>query len=234
MNSHYITRRRFATLCLVTIILLLSLSCSNQNGASDSGYKTFAFQKDDIRFKQDGIYSRGEILFDQPLFTFEYPGSFEVANETKPRKDTNVVIIRQREPVPGAKYMDESVINVHIFKPGSFYPGVIDSETRIDSILKDLAKNPNIDNYKIIERKSITVSGIPAEYFSYTIDSSFNGKRMESSDRSIVWMIFNYKDFVWEISLASPPDQIQENGTYFAHLIETFRFLPPYPDGLKQ
>jgi hypothetical protein len=89
---------------------------------------------------------------------------------------------------------------------------------RIENSVKSLVKWPH---FIILERKTITISGIPAEMMSYKIDGVFYGpKLLYQTD-----IAFDYAEKKWDIDLSADialTDMVKED---LQHVIDTFKIL---------
>jgi hypothetical protein len=211
----------FAVLVLFAMIALTIIGCKNI-----SDYDAFSFKKDDIRFIMGGV------MLEHPLFTFEYPANFILEDLNKMHdlkydiRTTEVGF--SRHGTDNSKYLDESVINIQVFKPEYVgLPGVIDAKTGIEYTINALNKS---GNFKIMERGQKVVAGLSGEYIDFISYSNIGNLR---TDREIRTVYFDYKYFIWWVEMMSPLEVAQKERPYFEHLLQTFKFLAPYPEGLN-
>ncbi|MBN2543352.1 hypothetical protein JXI42_10850 [bacterium] len=94
---------------------------------------------------------------------------------------------------------------------------------RIDAVLKGQAK---WDNFQLLERSPITVSGVEGELIIYLVDKLMpipveDGKNLEYVRAAY----FDYNDLTWKIVAKCNQDIQEEVTAYFNHIIETFKIL---------
>jgi hypothetical protein len=221
INKHL---KYVSILLLFIMIINLISGCENQ-----SGYKTFSFKKNDIRFIIGGV------ILEHPLFCFDYPQDFNFLdmNGLQDFKynpgDTQVDFSRHGSS--NEKYLDESNISIEVFKPGySGFPGVIDAKTGIEYTINGMNARNVENSFRLLEHNSKEVAGIFAEFIDYLVFQNVGELNLDHETRMV---IFDYKGFIWEISIYSPIEQAQKEGHYFDHLLQTFKFLAQYPEGLN-
>jgi hypothetical protein len=93
----------------------------------------------------------------------------------------------------------------------------------IEEVLKDMAK---WENFQLLERSPITVSGVEGELIVYLVDKLMP---VPVEDGKNLWYIrvayFDYNDLTWEIEMKCNQDIQEEVMAYFNHIIETFKIL---------
>jgi hypothetical protein len=116
-----------------------------------------------------------------------------------------------------------SVISVYISNFKIYYGESYSATDDIEEVLKDNAK---WENFQLLERSQITVSGVEGELIVYLVDKLMP---IPVEDGENLWYIraayFDNDDLTWEI-VAKCNQNIQEEVTaYFNHIIETFEIL---------
>lgn len=211
------TKRWYYILNAIMIAVLMTTGCSNS--AHNCSYKEFAFHKDDVRFRLGGV------ILEHPLFTFEYPQCFNLIDlNVLPDivYDARVTEVRfTRQGTGELKLLPVfSSIDVKVYKPGLY--GDTDARTAIE---KELSYYENDENFKVLERKSISVAGLSAEYVSFSTSMPYSNPSIPTHNRLVRLVAFDYAGFVWKIELACFEEEIQETQAYFDHLLDTFRIL---------
>jgi hypothetical protein len=216
---------------LVTIFIALQILLIGCAPASTTNtYNTFYFKANNLRFKYGGI------SLEHPLFTFEYPSIFEptgveTLNDFPPepptfvRWITDVTFQRETHNI----FYDSLGVDVYAF-------GALEYANSEDFINKYLSKmkREDPDNFKIIENISSTFQDIPATYLTYSYQTdNLSTKYYSFSSRYDRMVVFDYKGVFWKIYAFGDQNNSEEMNTYFQHLLDTFKFLPPYPEGLN-
>jgi hypothetical protein len=203
---------RLSLILLVAIIVLLFTGCLENTDShtvtTAIDYKTFTLKSDDINVR----------YFKQPLYTFEYPPEFNLADENLSNMphiysdQTRIYFTIQQYHIP------ESQLTITVQTPGQLEyknaQGKFEYTRSLFSTADDLST------------KQIKVSGISSFYLKAFLshgDSEYYSK-YKSSHR---YSIFDYKGLIWEISLVwvyqdTEPLEVQQ---YFNHIIETFKIL---------
>lgn len=161
-------------------------------------------------------------------FTFEYPRSFYEVDTTYGFPESNITGVRFfRQGTEELKLLPVvSSISVIVEKPASW----LDTDAR-DAIENELSDYENDENFKILERKSISVAGLSAEYVSFSISRLFRNSSSPTHNRLVRFVAFDSKGsllkqgLVWKIELVCFEEEIQETQAYFDHLLDTFRIL---------
>lgn len=116
-----------------------------------------------------------------------------------------------------------SSINVIISNYKVYHGESYTATDRIEAVLKGMVK---WENFQLLERSPITVSGVEGELIVYLVDKLMpvpveDGKNLEYVRAAY----FDYNDLTWEI-VAKCNQDIQEEVTgYFNHIIGTFEIL---------
>jgi hypothetical protein len=210
-------KRWYYILNAIMVAVLMTMGCSNS--ARNCSYKEFAFQKDDVRFRLGGV------ILEHPLFTFEYPQCFNLIDpNTMPdiEYDTRVTEVEFTRQGTGElkRIPVKSSISVRVYKPGLY--GDTDAKTAIENELSGYEAD---ENFKGLERDSISVAGLSAEYVRFSISRLFRDRGSPTHNRLVRLVAFDYAGFVWKIQLVCFEEEIQETQAYFDHLLDTFRIL---------
>lgn len=204
-------------LLIPLLAVLMTIGCSNS--ARNCSYKEFALHKDDVRFRLGGV------ILEHPLFTFEYPQCFDLIDlNVLPDivYDTRVTEVRfTRQGTGELKLLPvKSSIDVKVYKPGLY--GDTDARAAIE---KALSYYKDDENFKVLERKSISIAGLSTEYVSFSISRLFRDSSLYTHNRLVRLVTFDYRGFVWKIELVCFEEEIQETQAYFDHLIDTFKIF---------
>jgi hypothetical protein len=211
------TKRWYYILNAIMIAVLMTMGCSNS--ARNCNYKEFALHKDDVRFRLCGV------IIEHPIFTFEYPQCFNLIDLNGLPDivyDARVTEVSfTRRGTGELKLLPViSSISVKVYKPGLY--GDTDARTAIE---KELSYYEADENFKVLERGSINVIGLSAEYVSFSTSRLFRDRSFPTHNRLVRLVSFDYAGFVWKIELVCFEEEIQETQAYFDHLLETFRVL---------
>lgn len=212
------TKRWYYILNAIMIAVLMTMGCSNS--ARNCSYKEFAFHEDDVRFSVEG-----HVIHEHPLFTFEYPQCFNLIDLNALPDivyDTGVTDVSFiRRGTGELKLLPvETSISVIVEKPASWR----DTDARA-AIEKALSYYEADENFKVLERESISVIGLSAEYVSFSTSMPYSNPSIPTHNRLVRLVTFDYAGFVWKIELVCFEEEIQETQAYFDHLLETFRVL---------
>jgi hypothetical protein len=196
--------------------------CKVSNDAYQTGYTFFKFKEDDIRFRL-----RGNVIYEHPLFTFEYPRSFGLVDYNKidfglVNNITELWFTRPGKNKPDSLFLSEIRIQVH--KP---WPG----QENIDSVIAAKMKEHRNDaNFNILEEGNKIVSGNNANYVYFLCyhpdDISLNLPLYDRIDR---FLCFELKGFLWTIEMVTFKDEDEEVAPYYQHLIDTFTITNDKP-----
>ena len=193
------------------------ITCS---GCIFSEYKTYTLKKDDVRFRLGGT------VLEHPRFTFEYPNKFQLLDLNKAwdiEYQTRITLIEFHRQEPGETIGSE--IDVAVFKPELELDDFI-STAFLNAVLTTTSTNYTISNLEILVEKTVTVSGIPADYYICKLGREIqNGNEKAPSSYIFLLTYFEYADLRWEILLRSYEEYTKEMTTYFDHIIETFKIL---------
>ena len=116
-----------------------------------------------------------------------------------------------------------SSINIGISNYKVYHGESYTAADRIEAVLKGQAK---WENFKLLERSPITVSGVEGELIVYLIDKLMP---IPVEDGKNLWYLriayFDYNDLTWEIEMKCNKDIQEEVTAYFNHIIKTFEIL---------
>ena len=211
----------FSTL-IILLSINLAISCNNNN----CDYKLFAFKEDDIR-----IRVIGGVILEHPLFTFEYPRCFELIDLNRMPDIahyrsyvTDVTFLRRVED----KLFFEEFISVVVHRPGVW--GDTDAKTYINNVINMYSSPPDYENFQLIQKTSINIDGLPAEYISFSYHTpTSEGTSYPPYDRVVRLVSFDYDGFLWKLRFDCYTESAEETELYFNHLIETFEFIEKEP-----
>ncbi len=116
-----------------------------------------------------------------------------------------------------------SSISVYISNFKIYYG---ESYSSVDYIERLLEGEAEWENFQLLERSPITVSGVEGELIVYLVDKLMpipveDGKNLEY----VRAVYFDYNDLTWEIIAKCNEDIQGEVTTHFNHIIETFKIL---------
>jgi hypothetical protein len=206
------------TICICLLAAILS-GCG-------TGYKTFAFKDNDWRFEvpnsATSLYT--PVIFEHPLFTFEYPSSFNsrVTGKGPLVKDPLVTSLRFTRNERGMVSREEIYFEVKKMNRVEYQEDTA-GKAVVDNVIARNSASSNHNNLRVIERRIVDIGGIPAEYAAYTYLGS-----SEAGDMVVMLAAFYSAGFIWQISLECYAENAAETAVYFNHLLETFQFLEPY------
>lgn len=190
-------------------------------------------QPNDVIWEEVTVYNRlGDYSLEYPAhykkhnldnLGFEIPYSllsFESPSENLTTEVFNPETAKM-ETVAGEP--GKSFISVYISDFKAYYG---DSYSATDSIDEILTDNARWENFQLLGRSPVTVSGIEGELVVYLVDKLVSTP-VEDSDK--IWYVravfFDYNGFTWEIAAISD-EYIQERvNIFFNHAIETFEIL---------
>lgn len=203
--------RKLAILSLGLAIIMGIVSCSN----SESGY---------LHLEADN-----EICH----ISLEYPGRYDRVDveETIERWGFYVVYFELDEKeqpmiVPGAG------TQMVTYVPGSMEINIYDASPRnvmaLDEIERELKAQQRWPGFELLERTTITVGAINAEY-AFSVNNTlhiFPAEPGEDPPPRYIWEVyFDYNGLIWNMSAFSEESMVESVGADFEHLLTTFKIL---------
>jgi hypothetical protein len=227
MKTTDLNRRRLFNIQLLALLstLIFLVPCISCNippitvspTTESCSYKIFTLSNDDIRFKLDGY-----IFQEHPLYSFEYPGCYDLVKGpgTDFGKRVTVTMFTRDGQGELKKITDKSMINVRVMDLGQLNP-----LATIDDLI---SRQTSDQTFKVLERKSIEVNGIQAEYYAFRYTQAavpFNYTTVPSYEVLVRFACMDYKGFRWEIVFNGFEEEDQETSIYYQHLLDTFKIL---------
>ncbi|MFC2003978.1 hypothetical protein ACFLUK_00315 [Chloroflexota bacterium] len=221
---------------LVIVSLMTSPGCRRFKSINDEGIESF------IEDAGEG-YKTITVITEQYSFSFEYSTFYEkVGPEViDPEFTIPDTFVSFRAPetqvkliAPSGKDDIKTVttsfipahIAVHIYDPT--FNGQSPSYNSTDRMNKHLEGESGHDNFKLIDRKLITVAGIEADYAKWEV-GWFNlfAEKSDEPPLEYRWNVyFDYKGLIWWIkALSSGPEYRDRIDADFEHILETFKIL---------
>jgi hypothetical protein len=158
----------------------------------------------------------GEVLdFDIPftLLILNGPIITETAEVFDP--DTGIITVVGNT---GSSIISISISNYKIYFGESY-----SATEKIEAVLKGEAE---WENFQLLERSPITVSGVEGELIVYLVDRLMPIPVEDGENLEYVRAVyFDYNDLTWEIEMQCNQDIQEEVTAYFNHVIETFEIL---------
>jgi hypothetical protein len=194
-------------------------------GGCGSGYKTFAFKDNDWRFDVPAaattLYT--PVILEHPLFTFEYPSSFSsrVTRGGPMVKDPLITSVRFIRNEKGMVSREEIYVEVKQLNRTEYQEDTVAEEV-VDNVIARDSASSNHDDLRILDRRTVTVNGIPAVSVAYTYLWSSEG------DMVVMFAAFYHAGFIWQISQECYAENAEEAAVFFNHLLDTFQLLEPY------
>ena len=200
---------------LITALLLITVTLSACTTDDFSKYTRFLFKEDDIRF------TRGGVDIGYPLFTFEYPQPLRYLLPNPELLPAEGVI------VSFAHDRSNSDIYIEAMKPNP-RANILNADSIIENTFT-IQRQPG-DKFEVMDRSVINIGGQEAEFLTYSYD--MNTETLKEVILRVV--AFDYQGYVWKIQLFCKQEHYETMAPGFQHLLDTFEFLAPYPEGLKQ
>jgi hypothetical protein len=214
IKNNFTGRYYFLILFLLTIAMLI-VSCNSNH--EKTGYAVFKFKEDDIRFKL-----KNDIIYEHPLFTFEYPRSFGFLDMNGLDFGFSPGITEvefNREGKGELEYLFSSNITVQVCKEG-FYEGETDPDS---SVALKVNEHITDANFKVLQEGLQTISGNDAKYVYFLCyhsgDISWSNPLHDRIDR---FSCFELNGFLWKIEMLTFQEEDAEVAPYYQHLLDTF------------
>jgi len=189
------------------------------------GYITMTVITDNysFSFEYSTFYERREPRNTRPEYTLTHTYTFLTAPKAKVDlvlpSGSNKVRTRTVTFIPASIVID-------IYDPT--LDGRIESYNSTERMNKHLVGEADFDNFRLIERSLITVSGIEAEYAEWEV-GWFNLFPKTSGEPPLEyrWSIyFDHKDMIWWIrGLSSGPEYKDRIKADLDHIVKTFKIL---------
>ena len=116
-----------------------------------------------------------------------------------------------------------ATIGVDVYDPSNSPTTSQNAKERIEN---DIGDNASWDNFELLERIPITVSGVEGELIAYVVDWFIPIPRGEGPllqyHRAVY---FDYNGLIWEIEAECEIEMVDQVKADFEHILETFRFL---------
>ncbi len=201
-EAQVIVNKRSFLLGLAAVILLITASLSVV-GCERSGYETFTLER--------GIGH----------FSVEYPASYDIAR---------VEVRNDEEHI----YTSVAFISPYLKKKQVYNAISIFVDTKSDSFPNaeaamefSLSSHEKWEDFKLLDRGSITVNGIQAQQiiYSYTVlrdPMYFKDTQVSATEREVY---FDYGGLIWEISISSNTSTAEAANVHFEHILQTFKIL---------
>ena len=197
---------------LLLLVILMAGGCNSSSNITDCSYTIFTFPKDDFRFRD-----KTNIIHEHPLFSFEYPQCFGWANVNDVFNSDVTVLSFHRN---GNSQRESSSIYVTVQRMG--YDNEVDAKSVVENLISSVKEKKD---FKIIDRKSIDIDNLAADYVSfYYFVPKQEGVEISYSNFGIL-AAFDYKGFIWKIRMGCPEKESQEITQYYEHLRKTFKIL---------
>ena len=115
-------------------------------------------------------------------------------------------------------------IEIHVFDAKPYTSTAQDGKGRLEHSLSQQAR---WENYQLIERSQIRVSGIEAEFAYYAVDAYFPyPKEGDLKLEYVREVYFDYGGYIWNIEgTAHGTDVLDQIKADFDHIIQTFKIL---------
>jgi hypothetical protein len=201
-------------LIMLGVILLTMLMLP---GCNQSGYQTFTAKNSLGQFylEYPSVYREKDgptLNLKDEYFTvsFLYPDkAYKMVNPDPNTQDTKTVTV----------YHEPALIHIFISNRGS----------SAKTLFEDgLTRASRWANFNLLERSTISISSIPAEY-AHFVSSSLLPMRPAPGEEIPLkhyWQAyFNYNDLVWRVELESEGEMAEQAKADFEHVIQTFKIL---------
>lgn len=200
-------KRVYLALCLVTVLALAAIlmGCGRND---TTGYKEF-------------IVSEGPVPF-----SLEYPVSYQKpsVDRTAEPHITSVTFIRI--VWEGERYSVLSTVDVSIYD-ATYYS--TDASALLAESLRKFEDGFLYDDFQLLERSQIIVSGIQGEEIVYSYTWTPTWRDHSTGEDPYVMRgrrIYFYSDgVIWELTLGSPLSEVEIANADFEHILETFQIL---------
>jgi hypothetical protein len=218
MVSNMVTRlqRCLVGLLLVSVAVALA-GCNNSN----DGYRSLTVENELCHFSLD--YSTYYEL-EGPMYDIEHTIPATWVHFGAPKKYVDMVVPADDDSIRtvSVSYVPAS-IRIDVYDPSPSSTAPQNALGRIEGTLSDHAK---WDNFELLERSPVTVSGIEGELIYYVTDwvglfPSTEGPKLEY----IKQVFFDYDGLIWNIKAMSRMEIDHRVMDDFEHLIETFQIL---------
>jgi hypothetical protein len=148
--------------------------------------------------------------------SFEYPSSYiDIYYSLNSENDFSFLV---RYP-PDNQNKGDREITISFFIPNEDYP---DAKSFLNEFLENM-KSIEGEEFQLIKRSSITVSGIECEIVVHSGNYHF---AYLNSAHAKCWEIYlDYRGYMWILGLDSNIDITEGAEEEFQHLINSFRFL---------
>ncbi len=197
-----IVNKRSLLLGLAAAILLITallsvISCER------SGYETFTLER--------GIGH----------FSVEYPASYDIA-KVEVRNDEEHIYTHVAFISPYLK--KEQVYTTIHFQVDTKSDNFPNAEAMLEFLLSFHEK---WEDFKLLDRGSITVNGIQAQQivYSYTSFPELVYHKDTKVSVTVREVYFDYGGLIWEISISSNTSTAEAANVHFEHILQTFKIL---------
>jgi hypothetical protein len=187
--------RILVVMAMLAAFVGMSLSCDS----SSTGYKTFSLEK--------GIGH----------FSFEYPARYKV-EITEVRTDLQYTHVTFSSPF-SKELRDSTFITVFVAPPDDASPN---SEALLE---KSLASAEVLDDFRFVERFSLTVAGVQGQEVVYSygrLVSNYENVRIPEFMREVY---FDRGGLIWSVSMRSNQSMAEADEADFEHVLQTFKIL---------
>jgi hypothetical protein len=169
-------------------------------------------------------------------FSFEYSTFYQrkgpnyiTRNRTIPSIYIDLVAPRKTMPLLYPANKDEletvtvtytpAVIDIHIYSP-RVSPN---AQGRLEN---DISDNSRWENFELLERYPVTVSGIEGELIAYVIDWFLPFPESEGQELQYYRAVyFDFDGLIWTIEATSEMEMVDQVKTDFDHILGTFQIL---------
>jgi hypothetical protein len=116
-----------------------------------------------------------------------------------------------------------AVIGIHIYAP---HDSPNFSQSAIERLENDISDSSKWENFELLERYPVTVSGVEGELIAYVIDwflpfAEGEGPKLQYH-RAVY---FDYNGLIWTIEATTEMEMVDQVKADFEHIIETFEIL---------
>jgi hypothetical protein len=187
------------------IVIIILLAVASMFSCSSSGYKRITENKEGIKF------------------SFEYPLSYQENKNPDNENDFSVILSRYDDESESLEFRNiNTSFAVIIYEPSEEEP---DAKSFLDNKLLKLSKLPVYQEYKLLERSTIMVSGINSEFILFSGRALMSGDYLDSKISYVRDIYLDYKKKIVNIGVICYPqvnDQVKEE---FENILKSFKFF---------